>query len=76
MLSQKFKNIAKLSRNDLKNVTGGNDQGKTGSYCPVKCDDVDHTNAEGSGKSCPANMRCQWEFCGENTLTSRCVAVY
>lgn len=71
MLSQKLKSTAKLTRTELKNVMGGNDQDQTlPPFCPKRCSFDDN----GGSIGCPENRHCEEFQCWHGIYTTRCVA--
>lgn len=71
MLSQKLKSTAKLNRTELKNITGGNDQGKPlQPICTLKC----FIDDNGGSVGCPANRHCIEYLCNLHVYATKCVA--
>jgi len=70
MLPQKFKNTAKLNRNELKNVVGGNGRGpERPPLCELECG----FNEDLSVFGCVGNQKCETYMCRANVYATRCV---
>lgn len=70
MLSQKFKNTARLNRNELKNVTGGNGPDlEHPDLCELACGFNDDQSIFG----CIENQKCELYMCRANVYATRCV---
>ncbi|RQO75322.1 hypothetical protein DBR43_08165 [Pedobacter sp. KBW06] len=70
MRSQKLKNTKKLSRNELKNVVGGNGRGPVR---PELCELACGFNEDLSVFGCAENQRCETYLCKTNIYATRCV---